>query len=483
MWDLLMNYLCPRDFRRGEMEEKMNNENQNIEWKESWRDEYLKWICGMANAQGGKLYIGINDDGKITGISNAKRLMEDIPNKVRDTLGIIVDVNLLKKENLEYLEITVYPSSYPINYKGEYHYRSGRTKQLLKGNALTEFLVSRTGVKWDAVPVDNVSVDELDSESFEIFRKEALRSGRMTESDLAMNNAELLDSLGLITNGKLKRAAVLLFHRHPERWITGSYIKIGKFGKGSDLQYQDEVKGSLILQADRVIDLIYLKYLKATISYEHDIRIETYPFAREAVREAVYNAIIHKFYPALIPIQIRIEDDAMYISNDCVFPTGWTKETLMERHRSMPYNPDIANTFFRAGYVETWGRGIQKICEACHALGAPNPEYTIHPQDIMIKFDAVKTDHTNSKSDDLSDSIVLDDKQRNHIDQSILSSLSINQRFIYKTISENPGLRIPALSEISGLTKNAVEAAIRVLKNKELVEFIGTKRQGGYFIR
>ena len=354
MWDLLMNYLCPRDFRRGEMEEKMNNENQNIEWKESWRDEYLKWICGMANAQGGKLYIGINDDGKITGISNAKRLMEDIPNKVRDTLGIIVDVNLLKKENLEYLEITVYPSSYPINYKGEYHYRSGSTKQLLKGNALTEFLVSRTGVKWDAVPVDNVSVDELDSESFEIFRKEALRSGRMTESDLAMNNAELLDSLGLITNGKLKRAAVLLFHRHPERWITGSYIKIGKFGKGSDLQYQDEVKGSLILQADRVIDLIYLKYLKATISYEHDIRIETYPFAREAVREAVYNAIIHKFYPALIPIQIRIEDDAMYISNDCVFPTGWTKETLMERHRSMPYNPDIANTFFRAGYVETW---------------------------------------------------------------------------------------------------------------------------------
>ena len=462
----------------------MDNESQNIEWKESWRDEYLKWICGMANAQGGKLYIGINDRGKITGISNAKRLMEDIPNKVRDTLGIIVDVNLLKKENLEYLEIIVNPSSYPINYKGEYHYRSGSTKQLLKGNALTEFLVSRTGVKWDAVPVDNVSVDELDSESFEIFRKEALKSGRMTEADLTMNNDELLDSLGLITNGKLKRAAVLLFHRHPEKWITGSYIKIGKFGKGSDLQYQDELKGSLILQADRVIDLIYLKYLKATISYDHDIRIETYPFAREAVREAVYNAIIHKFYSASVPIQIRIEEDAMYISNDCVFPTGWTKETLMERHRSMPYNPDIANTFFRAGYVETWGRGIQKICEACHALGASDPEYTIHPQDIMIKFAAV-SGHTSPKSDNMTDLKIVKNKQskHRHIDQSILSTLSINQQVVYKTISENPGLRIPALSEISGLKKNAVEAAIRILKNKQLVEFIGSNRQGGYFIR
>ncbi len=339
-------------------------------------------------------------------------------------------------------------------------------------------------MKWDAVPVDKVSVDELDLESFEIFRKEALKSGRMTEADLAMNNDELLDSLGLITNGKLKRAAVLLFHRHPEKWITGSYIKIGKFGKGSDLQYQNEVKGSLILQADRVIDLIYLKYLKASISYDHDIRVETYPFAREAVREAVYNAIIHKFYPASVPIQIRIEEDAMYISNDCVFPTGWTKETLMERHRSMPYNPDIANTFFRAGYVETWGRGIQKICEACHALGASDPEYTIHPQDIMIKFTAV-AGHASSKSDNITDLKTVKNKQskHRHIDQSILSTLSINQQVVYKTISENPGLRIPTLSEISGLKKNAVEAAIRILKNKQLVEFKGSNRQGGYFIR
>lgn len=360
----------------------INIEDQNIEWKEMWKDEYLKWICGMSNSQGGQLYIGINDAGQIVGLTNVKKLMEDIPNKIRDTLGIIVDVNLLKEDTKEYIEIIVPASSYPINYKGEYHYRSGSTKQILKGNVLTEFLISRTGFKWDSVPVDNVSVDDLDKESFDIFRKEALRNGRMSKKDLNISNAELLESLGLVIDGKLKRAAVLLFHRNPEKWVTGSYIKIGKFGKGSDLQYQDEVKGSLILQADRVIELIYLKYLKANISYDKEIRIETYPFAREAVREAIFNSIIHKLYSSLTPIQIRIEDEAMYISNDCVFPTGWTKETLMEHHKSMPYNPDIANTFFRAGYVETWGRGIQKICEACYELGSPIPEYTIHPQDI-----------------------------------------------------------------------------------------------------
>lgn len=76
----------------------------------------------------------------------------------------------------------------------------------------------------------------------------------------------------------------------------------------------------------------------------------------------------------------------MYISNDCIFPIGWTVETLMERHRSVPYNPNIANGFFRAGYVETWGRGIEKICEACKNFGVPLPEYTLHLEDIMVKF-------------------------------------------------------------------------------------------------
>ena len=105
--------------------------------------------------------------------------------------------------------------------------------------------MSKTGYKWDAVPVDGVSVDDLDKESFDIFRREALRSGRMIEEDLNMDNGQLLDSLGLIENGKLKRAAILLFHRNPEKWVTGAYIKIGYFGEGSDLRFQDEIDGSV----------------------------------------------------------------------------------------------------------------------------------------------------------------------------------------------------------------------------------------------
>ncbi|WP_303016238.1 ATP-binding protein [Holdemania massiliensis] len=442
-------------------------ENQNIEWKESWRDEYLKWICGFANAQGGKIYIGTDDEGSIIGVPDSKKLLEDIPNKVRDILGILVDVNLLGQDDKDYIEICVAPSSYPVNYKGEYHYRSGSTKQLLKGAALTEFLLSKTGYKWDAVPMDGVTIEELDKESFDIFRREALRSGRMTEEDLKMSNRQLLDSLGLLDQGKLKRAAILLFHRNPEKWVTGAYIKIGYFGEGSDLRYQDEIHGSLFIQADRVVELIYLKYMKAMISYDNVTRIETYPLPKAAVREAVYNAIIHSNYAALVPIQIRIHEDAVYISNDCVFPIGWSVDTLMERHRSQPYNPNIANGFFRAGYVETWGRGIEKICEACKNHGVPGPEYKLNLEDIMVKFTTL-----------INDDIPKD--QYGTLDGTLNGTLEEKIKIVIK---EKPQIKQSQIALIIGCSERKVKRLMKTMQEKRTIERVGGRRSGQWIVK
>lgn len=179
-------------------------ESQNIEYKESWRDEYLKWVCGFANAQGGTIYIGVRDDGSVVGIKNAKKLLEDIPNKIQTGLGIIADVNKHTKNGLDYIEIKVKPSSFPISYHGEFHYRSGATKQQLTGIALSQFIMRKTGFRWEDVTVDTLSVDDLDEESFKIFRREALRSKRMTEAELNVSNTELLSKLHLMTDGKLK---------------------------------------------------------------------------------------------------------------------------------------------------------------------------------------------------------------------------------------------------------------------------------------
>lgn len=120
------------------------SENQNVEYKQTWRDEYIKWICGFANAQGGKIFIVIDDNGIVTGIEDYKKLMDDIPNKAVNHLGLVIDVNLHIKSNKHYIEIIVPVSSVPISYHGIYHYRSGSTKQELKGISLQNMLLKKS---------------------------------------------------------------------------------------------------------------------------------------------------------------------------------------------------------------------------------------------------------------------------------------------------------------------------------------------------
>ena len=204
-------------------------ENQNSEWKESWRDEYLKWICGFANADGGKLFIGINDKGNIVGIDNAKKLLDEIPNKVRNHLGVIVEIALHSENDKQYLEIKTESYPFPVSYKGQYHIRSGSTKQELKGTVLDKFLLRKQGKHWDSVPVPYVSVKDLELNVFELFRKKAIKIKRLETNILDETFEQLLDKLHLSENKYLTRASILLFHNQPEKFITGAYIKIGYF--------------------------------------------------------------------------------------------------------------------------------------------------------------------------------------------------------------------------------------------------------------
>ncbi len=460
-------------------------ETQNIEYKESWRDEYLKWICGFANAQGGTLYVGINDKGDVVGVDDAKRLLEDIPNKVRHALGLMVDVQLLEENGKNYLQIDVEASSYPINYRGEYHIRSGATKQVLQGPALTHFLLKRTGLKWDAIPVDNFTYTDLDIESFNIFRREALRSKRMTKEDLDCSNEELLDKLNLMVDGKLKRAAVLLFHRDPEKMITGCYTKIGMFNKDADILYMDEVHGSLMIQADRVLDLLYQKYLKAYITYEKFTRVETYPFPKSAVREAIYNALVHSDWSASCPIQIRVEDDVLYISNNCVLADGWTAETFLASHKSLQLNPDIANTFFRAGYIEAWGRGIEKMCKACREYEAPEPVYLVHPHDLMLRFDAapavlsfIEDERRKYEWSRIPRNAEVTEKVASKVASKVVRKVTGKAADILREMAKNPNVTIAELTRIISMSNAGVRKIIGQMKSDGLIRRIGPDKGG-----
>ena len=331
--------------------------------------------------------------------------------------------------------------------------------------------MQKTGFRWEDVTVDNITVDDLDEESFRIFRREAKRRQRMTEDELNIPNAELLEKLHLIVDGKLKRSAVLLFYHDPAVVQNGSHVQIGRFGEGADILYQDMLEGSLISTADKVVDLIYLKYLKAKITFEHDRRVETYPFAREAVREAVYNAIIHNCYMYGSPIQIRIEDDAMIISNSCILPEGWIVDTLMEPHNSRPYNPDIANVFYRAGYIEHWGRGIQKICDACKELGAELPVYELIGNGLRVHFKALES------------ALIDEPKTPNRHGGGLIGGIDggLAEKII-ELIRADDTVTVSAMAESLGIPKRTIEREMKKLRDSERITREGGNRYGRWII-
>ena len=302
-------------------------------------------------------------------------------------MGIIADVNILYEGELEYLQIVVekYPSL--ISFRGKYYYRSGSTMREITGKELEKALLKTQGRTWDGMPIPKLSVSDLKQDAIDLFKEKAVKKGRLTSEEVNVSDEILLENLHLFDDeGYLMRAAMLAFYKDPEKWVTGAYIKIGYFEKSdSDLKYQDEIHGPLIEQIDKTVDLVYTKYLKALIDYEGIQRVEQFMFHPDAFREILLNAVVHKDYSSCNPIQISVYEDKIYIWNDGEMPANLDSTAkLFAKHSSKPYNPKLANIFFKSGMIEAWGRGFDKIKDGCDIYDGPLPEYDINPDGIMV---------------------------------------------------------------------------------------------------
>lgn len=447
-------------------------ENQNIEWKSKWRDDYLTWICGFANAQGGSLYIGCDDDGHVIGLENTRKLLEDIPNKIHNAMSIVVDVNLLSQDGKEYIEIVV--PSYPvaISCKGVYYYRSGSTMQTLSGPELESFILRKRGASWDNMPLPGFTLNDIDDDLVQRFKTLAAKKGRIDDSVLSESKADLMEKLRLTNAGHYTNAAMLLFSKDPDRWQLGAYTKIGFFETDADLQYQDEIHGSILEQIDKIIEVLHLKFMKAKITYEGIQRIERYIVPDAALREALLNALCHKQYESGIPIQISVYDDCLYIANCGRLPENWTIDSLMSKHASKPYNPSIANVFYLAGLIENWGRGVEKICQACREDESPLPEYTVHPGDIMIQFTAAEGRAIHSVTKKVSEKVT----------ERVTEKVSEKEIAILRLLEEDPAYTSAVLADKLGVSRKTVTLRLKSLKEKGVIRRIGSDTKGHWEI-
>lgn len=434
-------------------------EQQNIEYKQSWHDDYLKWVCGFANAQGGVIFIGKDDNGKVVGVADYKKLMDDMPNKIRNAMGITAQVNLHEEQGKHFIEIITPPYSVPISVRGRYYYRSGSTKQELTGAPLNEFLLKKSGKTWDDVIEQRATFNDIDEKAVKAFLAASENAGRLPENNQGLTIPELFEKLRLTENGQLKRAAIIFFGKDPGKFYPSIYVKIGRFGKSdTDIVFQEMEEGNLIVLLNAVLNQLNHKFLIRSIGFEGMHRIEKGEYPLPALREMLLNALVHRNYMGA-PIQIRVYDDKINIWNEGTLPVGLTLDALKRSHSSRPRNPIIADVAFKGGYIDAWGRGTIKIIDTCKEAELPEPE--MQEQDGGFSITLFKN--------------VLTEEQ--------LKKLGLNARQIKAVlfVKEKGRISNKEYQEVFGVARMTATRDLTLLVEKGILKSSDTKGAGSYY--
>lgn len=332
--------------------------------------------------------------------------------------------------------------------------------------------------EWDDIPVYGATLDDIDRNAIDYFLQCSIKAGRMDESEVNSSTEDVLRNLGLFTReGELKNAAILLFGKHVGQFFPSAVFKIGRFHTDeSDLIIQDVIEGNLIQMASRVMEVLRTKYLLSPIHYEGLQRIEQLEIPDKALRELIYNAISHKAYtgPA---IQMRIYDRSIELWNYGLLPKELTPAALMQKHSSYPRNHNIANVFYKAGFVESWGRGFKKIAEEFERANLPLPTIEENGGGVMAIIQRKTVDEVIAARDGNVGNMSV-----TNVGNVSVRKLSDRQRNIISMIEENPFVTAKEMSVTMSVTKRTIERNLSVLQKAGIIRHEGRVNAGVWVI-
>ncbi|TYB90007.1 MAG: transcriptional regulator [Kosmotoga sp.] len=430
-------------------------EKQNIEFKKSWRKEYLKTIAAFANTEGGSLYIGIDDKGDALNIKNKEKLLEDLPNIIRNHLQITPSIETENIGGKEVIKISVNKLPFPIYFNGKIFRRAGSTTQEIKNEELTNFLLAKKDKTWDSLPSE-AKLDDLDSSIIEEFKE--LAKNKFPKI-LTSSNERLLKNLNLLTKEhKVTKAAVLLFGKNPQDYIISAQARVGKFKTKTDIQDTIIASGNLFQQLDTIINAIR-KHINVRFEIEGIKREDVWDYPIDALREAIINSLIHRDYLSTAEIQIKIYDNKLWIWNPGRLPEQLNLEDLKQEHSSFPKNPLIASIFYYAGLIEKWGSGTTRIIDSCKAQELPEPDFKEDSGGFSITFFKDIYSQENLRK------MGLNDRQIKAV-RYIKKNSSINMT-IFKKLEPN-------------VTEKTLYRDLQDLKNKKIIKQIGKKKGTSY---
>jgi len=356
-------------------------EGQMVERKESLgeRREIVETCAAFASAQGGRIYIGVRDDGTVVGIQIGRGTLEGLANDIaQNTVPKLVPVITPTEEagqTLIVVEVAENPTK-PVSAYGRAYRRSGRTNQVLSAGEVAELYLASRGMTWDETTRAEAALDEIDANKVRKFLNRA-RAERQWEIDPQTPVGPALNQLMLLRNGQLTIAALLLFAKNPQRFFVQAKVRCARFKGDNEVEFIDlkAIEGDIIQQVEDALAFVRRNTSMAAKIEGKPERTERWEYPLDAVREAITNAVCHREYAESGNVMVRIFDDRLEVSNPGGLPAGMTVDDLKQLHESKPRNKLVADAFFLIKYIEQFGTGIGRMLKDCRDAGLPEPEF------------------------------------------------------------------------------------------------------------
>jgi ATP-dependent DNA helicase RecG len=383
---------------RDELEQIVaGGETERAEFKRSTgqRTEAIKTVCAMLNGIGGYVLFGVANDGALVGQITTARTLAEIANELRrldppafpDIFTVPID------RGRSVIALVVSGGGGPYTYDGRPYLRIGPTTSVMLRDSYERLLLERMHAarRWENQPAEGIAIDDLDHVELVRTVEEAIRRQRL-EDPGTRDPVELLTGLGLLHHGRLLNAAVVLFGKS-ER-ILPRYpqctLRMARF-KGRDktefLDNRQETGNTfdLFVRAQRFLR----DHLPVAGRIVPDLfeRVDDPLYPPAALREALANALCHRDYAAVGgSVSIAIFDDRLEIASTGRLPFGLTPDDLIRPHPSRPWNPLIAQVFYRRGLIEAWGRGTIKMVELTREAGLVAPQFEVMSGEFVVRF-------------------------------------------------------------------------------------------------
>lgn len=449
------------------------------------KDTLAMSVTAMLNGSGGDILVGVDDEKNVLGIPIVEEegVQRDLTNRIRPVAPI--DVHSIECEGKNILLVSVWEGAQkPYHYDGKIFQMMGGEVVVATPDDISNLLTERkkSDFSWERMPVLGAEIEDLDLDEVRNTMREFVRSS----NEIIQDEEQFLMRNGLLKDGNLTNACIVLYAKCPAQFIAQTRIKLSVFSSDSsaDLVEARILEGNIFKNIDAIFQFVDMAYSQGV--QIHGIqRKERWNFPRIAVREGIMNAIVHRDYNSVNGfMHILLYPNRLEIVNYGLLPIMASAIVKGGEGLSILRNPDIAQQCFYRKLIEMMGTGLPRMIQDCKDHGFDVPDFEIRAQIVKVSFPNI---HYLRFVDVHQENV--ESEMKSHYEgviEGVIEGVSqdIKEKLvsILCVLNGMPGIRTTRISDHTNIPPKSVERYVKQLKNAGLIKYIGSSKAGGYFL-